>query len=187
MRIGQQGTLTRIRAKPDCHPRAPRDQRYQWAYIFGAVCPDKGMTAALVMPHANAGVLSLHLAEISKQAADGAHVAVLVLDGAGYYIAQDLEVPTNITVLRLPPYSPELNPVKISGSICARTSSRSPYTTTTTIFSTQVAKHGTSSLKTRPLLLQSQNETGQRSMSRAVGSLQEAAASSILLPESGFG
>jgi hypothetical protein len=110
-RIGQQGTLTRIWAKRGSRPRAPRDQRYQWAYIFGAVCPDKGKTAALVMPHADAGVLSLHLAEISKQVADGAH-AVLVFDGAGYHIAQDLEVRTNITVLRLPPYSPELNPVE---------------------------------------------------------------------------
>jgi hypothetical protein len=51
-----------------------------------------------------------HLAEISEQRADGADAA-LVLDGARYHIAQDLEVPTNITVLQLPPYSPDLNPV----------------------------------------------------------------------------
>ena len=37
-RIGQQGTLTRIWAKQGSRPRAPRDQRHEWAYIFGAVC-----------------------------------------------------------------------------------------------------------------------------------------------------
>lgn len=56
-------------------------------------------------------MLSLHLAEIAKQVAVGAH-AVLVLDGAGYHIAGDLVVPDNITLLKLPPYSPELNPVE---------------------------------------------------------------------------
>ena len=56
-------------------------------------------------------MLSLHLAEISKQVAPGAH-AVLVLDGAGYHIAEDLAVPNNISLLTLPPYSPELNPIE---------------------------------------------------------------------------
>ena len=51
-RVGQQGTLTRIWAERGTRPRAPRDTRYKWAYIFGAVCPERGATAALVMPHA---------------------------------------------------------------------------------------------------------------------------------------
>ena len=38
-RIGQQGTLTRVWAERGTRPCAPRDQRYKWAYIFGAVCP----------------------------------------------------------------------------------------------------------------------------------------------------
>ena len=110
-RVGQQGTLTRLWAKRGTRPRVPRDRRYKWAYIFGAVCPDRRTTAALVLPRANAEMLSLHLAEISKQVAPGAH-AVLVLDGAGYHIAEDLLVPRNISLLILPPYSPELNPIE---------------------------------------------------------------------------
>ena len=38
-RIGQQGTLTRVWAKRGTRPRAIRDTRYKWAYLFGAVCP----------------------------------------------------------------------------------------------------------------------------------------------------
>ena len=63
------------------------------------------------MPHANAEALSLHLREISKEVAAGAHV-VLVLDGAGYHVAGKLRIPENITLLHLPPYAPELNPVE---------------------------------------------------------------------------
>jgi transposase len=38
--------------------------------------------------------------------------AVMVLDGAGWHTSNDLEVPTNVSLVRLPPYSPELNPVE---------------------------------------------------------------------------
>jgi transposase len=56
-------------------------------------------------------MLSLHLAEIGRQVAPGAH-AVLVLDGAGYHVADDLDVPANISLLIQPPYAPEINPVE---------------------------------------------------------------------------
>jgi hypothetical protein len=92
-------------------PRAPRDRRYAWAYLFGAVCPERAIGAALVLPYANAEAMRLHLAEISRHVAQGAH-AVLVLDGAGWHSAADLAVPDNLTLLPLPPYSPELNPVE---------------------------------------------------------------------------
>ena len=49
-RIGQQGSLTYIWAEQGSRPRAPRDQRYDWAYLFGAVCPARGVGAALVLP-----------------------------------------------------------------------------------------------------------------------------------------
>jgi hypothetical protein len=88
-----------------------RDTRYQWAYIFGAVCPRRGVGAALVMPYADTEAMNAHLAEISRCVAEGAH-AVLVLDGAGWHGAEALDTPANITLAVLPPYSPELNPVE---------------------------------------------------------------------------
>ena len=110
-RIGQQGTLTRLWARRGTRPRAPKDCRYAWAYLFGAVCPARATGAALVMPQANAQAMNAHLAEIGRTVSPGAH-ALLVLDGAGWHSAQALVVPKNITLLRLPPYSPELNPVE---------------------------------------------------------------------------
>ncbi len=111
-RIGQQGTLTRIWAERGSRPSAPRDQRYDWAYLFGAICPARGLGAALVLPTADAAMMNLHLAEISAAVTPGAH-AVLILDGAGWHQSGGrLRVPGNITLLHLPPYSPELNPVE---------------------------------------------------------------------------
>lgn len=104
--------MTRIWAKRGSRPRAPRDQRYDWAYLFGAVCPARDIGAALVLPAADAEAMNLHLGEISGHVTPGAH-AVIWLDGAGWHrTGGKLNVPDNITLLKLPPYSPELNPVE---------------------------------------------------------------------------
>jgi transposase len=55
--------------------------------------------------------MNAHLAEIARTVAPGAH-ALLVLDGAGWHGSTALVVPDNITLLTLPPYAPELNPVE---------------------------------------------------------------------------
>jgi len=110
-RVGQKGTLTRIWAPQGTRPRAVCDTRYEWAYLFGAICPGRKVGAALVMPYANTEAMNLHLEEISKTVAPGAHAA-LVLDGAGWHGSEELKVPENITLITLPPYSPELNPVE---------------------------------------------------------------------------
>ena len=63
-----------------------------------------------MLPSANIEAMNLHLAEISTQITAGAQ-AVLILDGAGWHRpGGKLQVPDNISLLPLPPYSPELNP-----------------------------------------------------------------------------
>jgi len=109
--VGQQGTLTRIWARRGTRPRAPRDTRYESAYLFGAVCPERAVAAGLVLPFADTEAMNLHLTEIGRSVAPGAH-AVLVLDGAGWHGGKDLRLPDNISLLTLPPYAPELNPVE---------------------------------------------------------------------------
>jgi len=64
------------------------------------------------MPAVNAEAMAEHLAEISRCVTEGAH-AVVVCDGAGWHQpGHRLVVPNNISLLRLPPYAPELNPVE---------------------------------------------------------------------------
>lgn len=60
------------------------------------------------MPYVNTEAMNLHLKEISRNVEPGAH-AVIIIDGAGWHKAGDLVVPDNLSLLRLPPYSPELN------------------------------------------------------------------------------
>ena len=63
-----------------------------------------------MLPYANAEAMNLHLIEISRRVAPDAH-AVVTMDGAGWHQQGGrLRVPRNISILLLPPYSPELNP-----------------------------------------------------------------------------
>ena len=81
-RIGQKNGLVRQWARRGTRPRQPADQRYDNAYLFGAICPARGVGAALALPYADADMMQLHLDEISRNVAEGAH-AVLLLDRAG--------------------------------------------------------------------------------------------------------
>jgi transposase len=111
-RVGQQGSLTYIWAPIGSRPRMVRDNRHDSAYLFGAICPNRGVGAAIIMPAVNTEAMNEHLNEISTQVATGAH-AVLVRDGAGWHqTGGRLRVPDNITLLPLPPYAPELNPME---------------------------------------------------------------------------
>jgi transposase len=110
-RIGQQGTLTTAWAQRGSRPRAVKQTRYDWAYLFGAACPATGASSALIAPSVNTAYMNEHLKFISQEAGAGKHV-VLVLDRAGWHVAKGLKVPVNLTLLHLPPYSPELSPME---------------------------------------------------------------------------
>jgi len=108
-RVGQKGGHAYIWAERGSRPLMVRDNRHDSAYIFGAICPARGVGAAIITPGANTEMMNLHLAEISTQVAQGG-MCVLLCDGAGWHRPGDcLVIPNNIVLLPLPAYSPELN------------------------------------------------------------------------------
>jgi DDE superfamily endonuclease len=124
-RVGQKGTHAYVWAPIGSRPAMVRDNRHDSVYLYGAICPARGVGAAVIMPAANTEGMNQHLKEISTQIAPGAHAA-LVCDGAGWHQkGSSLRVPANITLLSLPPYAPELNPMETvweylrSNKLCA--------------------------------------------------------------------
>lgn len=92
-------------------PRVIRQQQFENAYIFGAVCPETGQSEGFISPYANHHAMEVHLEQISKNAGKGRHV-VLILDRAGWHTTKRLKSFANISLLPLPSASPELNPVE---------------------------------------------------------------------------
>lgn len=87
------------------------DRRFDWTYIFAAVEPATDQGFALVLPVVSTVTMNLFLAEFAATLAPDEHV-VMVLDGVGWHGSNALKVPDNITLVPLPPYSPECNPVE---------------------------------------------------------------------------
>ena len=107
--MGQKGSLSYIWTPVGSRPPMVRDNRHDNATIFGAICPGRGVGAAVITPTANTECMSLHLAEVSTQVAPGS-IAAVICDGAGWHAQGGaLTVPGNVVLVPLPAYSPELN------------------------------------------------------------------------------
>ena len=108
---GQKGRVCHIWWKRG--ERAPGlcDKRFTFAYIFACVEPGTDNAFSLIMPFADTAAMQEFLNRFSKTLASDEHAA-MIIDQAGWHVANDLVVPDNISLVPLPPYSPELNPVE---------------------------------------------------------------------------
>lgn len=110
-RFGQQGTMTNVWARRGSRPTAVRQTEYQYLWVLGAVCPETGHAEGLLSPRLNTQIVNVFLEQFSRTLAADEHAA-MIWDGAGFHVSGQLQVPANITLLQLPPYSPELNPIE---------------------------------------------------------------------------
>ena len=89
-----------------------RDPACEWLWLYAAVQPQSGRVFWLVLPYLNAQLMQRFLDEFARtDAAEGKHIVMLV-DGAAAHRAKSLRVPERITLMRLPAYTPELNPTE---------------------------------------------------------------------------
>ncbi len=120
-RVGQQGRTGYVWWQRGQTPRGWRDAGHQSVWIIGAVCPARDTGVALVLPRLDTAMMTLFLAELSQAVTPGAH-GIVLMDKAGWHIPTDqvrglkahgdLVVPANLSLVFLPPYSPELNPIE---------------------------------------------------------------------------
>lgn len=92
-------------------PPGLADKRFESLYLFAACRPGTDQAFALALPQATTASMAVFLEHFARQLEPGAH-AVLVLDQAGWHVSPRLAVPDNVTLLPLPAYAPELNPVE---------------------------------------------------------------------------
>ena len=79
--------------------------------MLAAVQPATGEDFCLVMPEISTEVMNTFLAGFSATRAADEH-ALMVMDGAGWHRSGELDVPDNVSLVILPAYSPELNPIE---------------------------------------------------------------------------
>jgi len=91
-------------------PVVPCHHIREYRYAYGAVEPLNGDNFFLVMPYCNTACMNIFLRELSKKYKDD--VVLLCCDGAAWHKSKTLEVPENIELFFIPPYTPEMNPIE---------------------------------------------------------------------------
>ena len=92
-------------------PRAVRQTKYEWLYVIGAACPQTGQSVGLLSPTINTDMVNAFFEQFAAEVSPEVHV-VMVWDQAGFHTSKKLNTPANVTIVPLPPYPPELNPIE---------------------------------------------------------------------------
>lgn len=107
-RFGRMVRIRRCWAPTPERPVVNNGYQRQFVYVYGAVSPIEGELDWMICPKMNTERMSEYLAQVAAAHRD--EFIVMVVDGASSHVAKALVVPENIRLLRLPAYSPELNP-----------------------------------------------------------------------------
>jgi transposase len=83
---------------------------FEWFYVYGAVEPTTGDRFFLELPYLNAEMFQRFVDAFAQAFPDSLNL--LLLDNSGAHTAQRLILPTNVRLVFLPPYCPELNPIE---------------------------------------------------------------------------
>jgi DDE superfamily endonuclease len=107
-RFGRMVRIRRCWAPKPTRPMVNNGYEREFLYVYGAVSPLQGQFDWMITRQMNTQCMSQFLAQVSRK--HQRDFIVMVVDGASSHVAHDLVVPRNMRLLRLPPYSPELNP-----------------------------------------------------------------------------
>lgn len=106
----------RINTPKDCwcpkgqRPSVPCDRIREYTYAYGAVDPVSGDNFFLVLPACDTYCMNVFLKKLSEEYPDD--MILLCCDNAGWHKSKKLIVPENIELFRIPPYTPEMNPIE---------------------------------------------------------------------------
>lgn len=91
-------------------PTVPCHHIREYRYTYGAVEPLTGESFFLIMSYCDTISMNVFLNELSKAFSDD--YIILACDGAAWHKSEGLEIPKNVKLVFIPPYTPEMNPIE---------------------------------------------------------------------------
>jgi putative transposase len=91
-------------------PVVPCHHIREYRYVYGAVEPLTGDSFFLILPYNNTNCMNVFLQKLSEEYPND--YILLPCDGASWHTSNDLIVPKNIELFKLPPGTPEMNPIE---------------------------------------------------------------------------
>lgn len=110
-RFGRMNKVQKCWCRKGVAPAVPQQLIRRYTYAFSAACPETGRMYSLIMPSSNAVAMNIFVKGLSEERKD--ERIILCMDNAAWHTTDKLEVPDNVVLWFLPPYSPELNPVEL--------------------------------------------------------------------------
>lgn len=95
---------------PGIKPLEVRAPGYQYYWLYAAVEPSTGADHWLELPRLDSACFQVFLDQFSAHYPESLNL--LILDNAPAHTAKALHIPSNVVLIDLPPYCPELNPIE---------------------------------------------------------------------------
>ena len=108
--FGRIGKIYKCWALFNQRPTIYQHKIRQYRYVYGAVDPFSGESCFRITTHCDTEFMNYFLCELSNQYPDS--YILLVCDNAGWHKSKGLQVPDNIEIMHIPPYTPEMNPTE---------------------------------------------------------------------------
>jgi len=107
-RYGLKTLIGRCLSVVGTRPIAKYQHKFENTYLWGSYSPINGSSFVWEVGGTDSYIFEAYLNAFSKQ--NPKEYKIVVIDNAGFHSTQNIEVPQNIYLLRIPPNSPELNP-----------------------------------------------------------------------------
>lgn len=107
-RFGLKTFVGRCLSKIGVRPKVAYQHKFSNTYLWGSYSPITGDSFVWEINGVDNLIFEAYLDEFSKQ--NPREYKIVVIDNAAFHATKNIEVPSNIYLLRIPPYTPELNP-----------------------------------------------------------------------------
>jgi transposase len=110
-RFGRHGSERHSWTPPKLTPICKSQFVRESLYALTALSPQTGDCYSILSPYCNTEAMNTLLQSMSKHYKD--YRMILIMDKAAWHLSSTLILPSNIKIIHLPPYSPQLNPVEL--------------------------------------------------------------------------
>jgi len=107
-RFGLMTHIGRCLTAKGVKPIVPYKHAFVNTYLYGSFSPIDGDYIIYEIQGTTSEIFHMYLEELSKHRPR--ELKVIIMDNAGFHSLKNYHIPDNIRLVRIPPYSPELNP-----------------------------------------------------------------------------
>lgn len=109
-RFGLMTKQKRVLISKGIQPVCKYQHSYKWLWLWGCFSPINGESFYWETPIVSNDIFEKFLEDFAKQKPK--ELKIMIIDNAGFHACQNIKIPENVKLIRIPPYTPELNPAE---------------------------------------------------------------------------